>query len=85
MTSMALILGAPETVPARYKDRRFYRWNPNITLMRTTPGENRAIGQMRRICEAKGATVCGTGVVNWSRKRREQQIAEVVDRLGRLF
>jgi len=48
-------------------------------------GGNRAIGQMRKICEMKGATVCGTGIVNWSRKRRDQQIAQVVDRLSRCF
>ena len=37
---------APETVPAKYKDRRFYRWNPNITLMRTTPEENAQLGRI---------------------------------------
>jgi len=37
---------APETVPERYKDRTFYRWNPNITLMRTTPEENAEIGRI---------------------------------------
>jgi len=37
---------APETVPAKYKGRRFYRWNPNITLMRTTPDENAAMGRI---------------------------------------
>jgi len=36
--------GPPETVPAKYKDRRFYPHNPNVTLMRTTPEENRQIG-----------------------------------------
>ncbi len=36
---------APETVPARYAGRQFYQWNPNITLMRTTPDENRVIGE----------------------------------------
>ncbi len=35
---------APETVPDRYAGRRFYRHNPNVTLMRTTPEECRAIG-----------------------------------------
>ena len=35
---------APETVPDRYADRRFYRHNANITLMRTTPEECRQIG-----------------------------------------
>jgi uncharacterized protein (UPF0261 family) len=35
---------APETVPEKYKDRIFYQWNPNITLMRTTPDENAHMG-----------------------------------------
>lgn len=35
---------APETMPERYRDRLIYRHNPNVTLMRTTPDENRAIG-----------------------------------------
>ena len=48
-------------------------------------GGNRAIRQMRRICESKGATICGSGVVNWMRRRRDQQITEVTDRLSRVF
>jgi uncharacterized protein (UPF0261 family) len=36
---------APETVPPRYAGRRFYRHNPNVTLMRTTAEECRAIGE----------------------------------------
>jgi uncharacterized protein (UPF0261 family) len=36
---------APETVPARYAGRTFYRHNANVTLMRTTPEECRAIGE----------------------------------------
>jgi len=48
-------------------------------------GGNRAIRQMKQICESKGATVCGSGIVNWMNKRREQQIVEVVDRLSKLF
>ena len=31
---------APKTVPDKYKERIFYHWNPNVTLMRTTPEEN---------------------------------------------
>jgi uncharacterized protein (UPF0261 family) len=38
--------GAPGTVPERYAGRTFYRWNPDTTLMRTTPEENRRIGEM---------------------------------------
>jgi len=48
-------------------------------------GGNRAIRQMKRICESKGATVCGSGIVNWMKSRRDQQITEVVDRLSGLF
>jgi uncharacterized protein (UPF0261 family) len=36
--------GARETVPRAFKGRKFYIHNPQVTLMRTTPAENRAIG-----------------------------------------
>jgi len=48
-------------------------------------GGNRAIGQMKKICESKGATVCGTAVVNWSKPSREKQITEMVEKLSKLF
>jgi uncharacterized protein (UPF0261 family) len=35
---------APDTIPERYRQRRLYRHNPNITLMRTTADECREIG-----------------------------------------
>ena len=35
---------APDSVPARFKDRTFYNHNANVTLMRTTAAENAAIG-----------------------------------------
>jgi uncharacterized protein (UPF0261 family) len=35
---------AMDTVPAQFKDRRLYRHNPNVTLMRTTADECRLIG-----------------------------------------
>ena len=35
---------ARETVPARFAGRKFYIHNPNVTLMRTTPEENEAMG-----------------------------------------
>jgi uncharacterized protein (UPF0261 family) len=35
---------APESVPAKFKDRLFYKHNANVTLMRTTPEENARIG-----------------------------------------
>ncbi len=50
--------GPPDTVPARYKDRRFYRHNPMVTLMRTTPEENDRIGKdlAEKACAARGPT-----------------------------
>lgn len=38
--------GAPETVPARFAGRNFYRHNPQVTLMRTTPEECAALGKI---------------------------------------
>ncbi len=35
---------AQETVPERYAGRLFYEWNPNVTLMRTTPDECAQLG-----------------------------------------
>jgi uncharacterized protein (UPF0261 family) len=37
---------ARDTVPAKYDDRLFYQWNPNVTLMRTTPEENAELGRI---------------------------------------
>ncbi len=36
---------ARETVPPHYQQRCLYEWNPNVTLMRTNPDENRQIGE----------------------------------------
>lgn len=36
---------APDTIPERFQGRTFYRHNENVTLMRTTPEENRTLGQ----------------------------------------
>lgn len=38
--------GARESVPAKFDDRLFYVWNPTVTLMRTTPEENAALGRI---------------------------------------
>jgi uncharacterized protein (UPF0261 family) len=35
---------ARDTVPPRFEGRKFYIHNPNVTLMRTTPEENEAMG-----------------------------------------
>ncbi|KAK5941270.1 hypothetical protein PMZ80_006548 [Knufia obscura] len=37
--------GPKDTIPEKYKDRNLYIHNPTVTLMRTTKGENRQIGQ----------------------------------------
>lgn len=37
---------APETIPEKFKERKFYKWNPNVTLMRTTPEENMELGRI---------------------------------------
>ncbi|EXJ88404.1 hypothetical protein A1O1_05334 [Capronia coronata CBS 617.96] len=37
--------GPKDTVPEKYKDRKLLMHNPAVTLMRTTPGENKQIGQ----------------------------------------
>ena len=36
----------PENVPDRYRDRKLYHWNPNVTLLRTNVEENWRIGVM---------------------------------------
>jgi uncharacterized protein (UPF0261 family) len=48
--------GPPETVPARYAGRRFYRHNPNTTLMRTTAEENTTLGRWlgEKLARARG-------------------------------
>ncbi|MFN8485342.1 MAG: Tm-1-like ATP-binding domain-containing protein [Anaerolineae bacterium] len=37
---------APDTIPDKFEGRNFYRWNPNVTLMRTTPAENAELGRI---------------------------------------
>ena len=38
--------GPPETVPAQFRERNFYQHNPQVTLMRTTPGECAQLGKI---------------------------------------
>jgi uncharacterized protein (UPF0261 family) len=37
--------GPPETVPEKFRGRRFQQHNPTVTLMRTTPDENDQLGK----------------------------------------
>jgi uncharacterized protein (UPF0261 family) len=48
--------GSPETVPRKYAGRKFFRWNSNVTLMRTHVEENQQLGQIlaRKINQSSG-------------------------------
>lgn len=35
----------PDTVPNEYRDRQFYNWAPDVTLMRTNTEENKMLGE----------------------------------------
>jgi len=48
-------------------------------------GGNRAIRQMRKLCQSKGAAVSGSGIVNWAKWRREKTTAKAVARFSKLF
>jgi uncharacterized protein (UPF0261 family) len=47
---------APETVPDKFKGRKFYQHNPTVTLMRTTKDENRQLGRIvaKKLNRAEG-------------------------------
>jgi len=51
--------GPPETIPPKFADRKFYRHNPTVTLMRTTTEENKKLGEeiARKAAAATGPTV----------------------------
>jgi uncharacterized protein (UPF0261 family) len=51
--------GPPDTVPEKFRGRRFYQHNPNVTLMRTTPEENDKLGKeiAEKASAARGPTV----------------------------
>ncbi len=50
--------GPPETVPEKFRGRRFYQHNPTVTLMRTTPDENDRLGKeiAHKASAARGPT-----------------------------
>jgi flavodoxin len=48
-------------------------------------GGNRAIEQMKKISESKGAEVLGTGIVNWLSISRNKKIVDIVKKLCRVF
>ena len=47
-------------------------------------GGNQAINQMKKICESKGGTVIGTGIIVW-RGGRGKEIANLVNKFSNLF
>jgi uncharacterized protein (UPF0261 family) len=51
--------GSPDSVPEKFKDRKFYQHNATVTLMRTTEDENRKLGEEigRKAAAATGPTV----------------------------
>jgi uncharacterized protein (UPF0261 family) len=53
--------GPPDTVPERFRGRRFYQHNPTVTLMRTTPEENDRLG--KQIAENASAARGPTAVL----------------------
>ena len=48
-------------------------------------GGSQAVNRMKKICESKDTTVCGSGIVVWSSKHRERMITDVVEKLSKLF
>jgi uncharacterized protein (UPF0261 family) len=69
--------GAPDTVPDKFRGRRFYNHNATVTLMRTTAGECEEIG--RRVAEKLNAA---TGPVSLLIPLRG---VSMIDALGQPF
>jgi uncharacterized protein (UPF0261 family) len=69
--------GPPASVPERFRGRRFYQHNPNITLMRTTPEENDRLG--KEIAEKASAAHGPTAVLV------PLQGVSAIDRAGQPF
>jgi uncharacterized protein (UPF0261 family) len=64
--------GPPETVPEKFRGRRFYQHNPTVTLMRTTPDENDRLGKeiAEKASAARGPTAVlvplrGVSAIDW--------------------
>jgi uncharacterized protein (UPF0261 family) len=69
--------GPPASVPQKFRGRRFYQHNPNITLMRTTPEENDRLG--KEIAEKASAARGPTAVLV------PLQGVSAIDRAGQPF
>ncbi len=69
--------GPRDTVPEKFKERRFYQHNSNVTLMRTTPAENDKLG--KEIAEKASAAVGPTAIL------LPLQGVSSIDREGQIF
>jgi uncharacterized protein (UPF0261 family) len=50
-----------DTIPQKYRSRKLYQWNPNITLLRTNIEENHRIGEM--IAAAANAATASVAIL----------------------
>lgn len=48
-------------------------------------GGNGAIAKMKKLCQEKGATLCGEAIVTWAGGKREQSIAAAMEKLCQAF
>ncbi len=48
-------------------------------------GGNRTIAHMEKLCQEKGGALCGSAIINCAKGKRDQNIAEAVERLSKLF
>ena len=51
----------PDTIPSKYKEREFYSWAPDVTLMRTNEEENVILG--KRLVEHVNRSAAAAAVV----------------------
>ncbi len=48
-------------------------------------GANQVVAALKTTCEAKGATICGSGDVKWAGFGRQRKIEEAVENLCKFF
>ena len=48
-------------------------------------GGQRALGQMRRVCQDNGATILGESIINWSHPRRDQTIQITIEKQAKFL
>lgn len=93
----ALVLGSPvqgfalSPVMASYLTHIKSLQNKKVACLLTqffpfpSMGGNQALDQLKKICESKGAVICGTAIINWSNLSRNKKISESVDKLSSIF